>query len=433
MSIPELYQYYLSFPNICTDTRKIERNSLFFALRGENFDANAFAEQALEKGAAYAVIDNPDFKKSEKYLLVEDSLSTLQQLARYHRQQLKIPVIGLTGSNGKTTTKELINSVLSQKFKTLATKGNLNNHIGVPLTLLEIGNDVELAIVEMGANHQKEIELLCSICEPTHGLITNIGKAHLEGFGGIEGVKKGKGELYDFLQAHQGTVFVNDDSPALNEMLKTRNFVKLVKYGTDASNQVMGELLSNEPYLKIRWTYPRGTFEVQSQLTGIYNFENILGAIAIGLDFDLSPAQINAGISNYAPKNNRSQISKTEKNTVIGDYYNANPSSMVLAIDNIAQLKATKKVLILGDMFEVGESTAQEHLNVIRKALAYPFTQVIFIGKHFKEASSDTINALFFTDTDEAYNHLKHQRIEDSLVLVKGSRGMRLEKLMELL
>lgn len=432
MNIAELYTYYLAHPNICTDTRKITDGCLFFALKGDNFDANTFASQALEKGASYVVIDNKDYKANDKCLLVDNTLTTLQQLAAYHRKQLKIPVIGLTGSNGKTTTKELINSVLSQKFKTSATKGNLNNHIGVPLTLLEITSEIEVAIVEMGANHQKEIEMLSEICQPDFGLITNIGKAHLEGFGGIEGVKKGKGELFDYLDTHNGVVFINEDSPSLAEMVLHRNFKKIISYGTGNTSKIKGELIANNPFLKIKWIYKNEAYEVVSQLTGTYNFENILASIAIGLEFDLTPKEINTGISTYAPKNNRSQITKTEKNTVIGDYYNANPSSMILAIENISKLDAAKKILILGDMFEVGETSEKEHLNVLQKASSYNFYQMIFIGKEFKKQSLNS-NALFFDETQQALAHLKEHPINDALILVKGSRGMRLEKLMELL
>jgi UDP-N-acetylmuramoyl-tripeptide--D-alanyl-D-alanine ligase len=432
MTTTELHTYYLSHPTICTDTRKIEPGCLFFALKGANFDANTFASQALENGAAYAVIDDKRYKTSDRCILVEDTLVALQQLATYHRKQLKIPFIGLTGSNGKTTTKELVNSVLSQKFKTLATKGNLNNHIGVPLTLLEIDNSIEIAIVEMGANHQKEIEMLCQICQPNFGLITNIGKAHLEGFGGIEGVKKGKGELYEYLQNNNGLAFINADSPALAEMASQRNLEKTITYGTNNSSKIKGELVDNNPYLKIKWSFDNENHEVVSQLTGTYNFENILAAIAIGLEFGLTPSEINKGITSYTPKNNRSQITKTEKNTVIGDYYNANPSSMVLAIENISKLNANKKVLILGDMFEVGETTGQEHLNVLQKAIAYNFDQVILIGNEFKKQAINA-DAHFFETTSQAFEYLKQNPINNSLVLVKGSRGMKLETLIELL
>lgn len=432
MTIAELYTHYLSHPNICTDTRKITSGCLFFALKGDNFDANTFASEALEKGAAFAVIDDVKHKTSGQFILVDDTLVALQQLATHHRQQLKIPFIGLTGSNGKTTTKELINSVLSEKFKTLATKGNLNNHIGVPLTLLEITNDVEVAIIEMGANHQKEIEMLSQICKPNYGLITNIGKAHLEGFGGIEGVKTGKGELYDFLQSNNGVVFINEDSLALTEMASQRSFQKTISYGTGSTSKIQGELIDNNPYLKIKWSADNETHQVLSQLTGTYNFENILAAIAIGLEFGLTPTEINNGIKTYAPKNNRSQITKTERNTVIGDYYNANPSSMVLAIENISKLNSKKKVLILGDMFEVGETSAEEHLNVLQKATSYSFDQIILIGKEFNKQRINA-DAQFFEETQQAFDYLKNHPITEALVLVKGSRSMKLETLMELL
>lgn len=432
MTIAELYKHYLSHPNICTDTRKITTDCLFFALKGDNFNANTFATQALEKGAAFAIIDDKSYQTNDKCLVVENTLSTLQELAIYHRKQLNIPFIGLTGSNGKTTTKELINSVLSQKFKTHATKGNLNNHIGVPLTLLEIGQDIEVAIIEMGANHQQEIKLLSEICQPNFGLITNIGKAHMEGFGGVEGIKKGKGELYDYLQNHAGVVFINRDSPALTEMASQRKFKETFFYGTNDLSPIKGELTGNDPYLTLKWTNNNQTYEVASQLTGIYNFENILAAITIGLKFGLTAQEINNGIASYAPQNNRSQIIKTVKNTVIGDYYNANPSSMALAIENISRLNAAKKAIIIGDMFEVGETSAEEHLQILQKALSYNFDKVILIGEEFKKLSLNT-GALFFENTPIAYDYLKNNPISETLILLKGSRGMKLESLMELL
>ena len=432
MSISEIYIIYLQHSQICTDTRKITHGCLFFALKGENFDANTFAPQALEKGAAYVVIDNPEFKKSEQYILVDDALIALQELAKHHREQLKIPFIGLTGSNGKTTTKELINAVLSQKFKTLATKGNLNNHIGVPLTLLEINNDVEIAIIEMGANHQKEIEMLSGLCQPNYGLITNVGKAHLEGFGGFEGVKKGKGELFDFLANHNGTVFINKDNPQLMEMAFSRSFNEVIGYGTSSTCEISGELISNNPFLEVKWTSNNETYQVHSQLTGTYNFENILVAVAIGWRFGLSPEEINTGICNYTPQNNRSQIIKTANNTVIGDYYNANPSSMSVALENMAALNADKKVVILGDMFELGDESEKEHQVIIDKAMSYGFDDVIFIGEMFAQLKSSA-KARFFINRKEAIEELKKNKIQNSLILLKGSRGMKLEGLMELL
>ncbi|MBD3748288.1 MAG: UDP-N-acetylmuramoyl-tripeptide--D-alanyl-D-alanine ligase [Sphingobacteriales bacterium] len=432
MSIDNLYKIYQKHSKICTDTRKIAKDCLFFALKGENFDANNFADQALENGAAFVVIDRSEFKKDERYILVGDVLTALQELATYHRKQLNIPVIGLTGSNGKTTTKELINAVLSQKFKTSATKGNLNNHIGVPLTLLEITAEVEIAIIEMGANHQKEIEMLSEIAQPNFGLITNVGKAHLEGFGGFEGVKKGKGELYDFLAKSGGTVFINHDNPHLMEMSASRNFVEIIYYGTQTDDAVKGKLLKNDPFLEVEWTADAQTFEVHSQLTGTYNFENILVAVAMGLRFGLSPDEINEGIKSYSPQNNRSQIIRTANNTVIGDYYNANPTSMLAAIENMAALKANKKVVILGDMFELGDEAKAEHQNIIKKANAYQFNEMIFIGEEFS-ACQASAEANFFKIKEEVVSFLKANPIKDALVLLKGSRGMKLESLMELL
>jgi len=434
MTIPDLYQIYLKHPRINTDTRKITEGCLFFALRGENFDANSFAETALEKGAAFVVIDNPKYKKNDRYILVNDSLMSLQELAKYHRNQLTIPIIGITGSNGKTTTKELIYSILSQKYKTLSTVGNLNNHIGVPLTLLEINANHQIAIIEMGANHQKEIELLCEICRPDFGLITNIGKAHLEGFGGVEGIKKGKGELYDFLEKHKGTAFINNDSDVLTKMAEHRNLTSKIYYGKNPNNNVSGELVLNQPYLEIKWTQDsKENHLVLSQLTGAYNFENILAAIAIGLNFGLSPNEINNGIKNYQPQNNRSQITKTSKNTVVCDFYNANPSSMLVAIENINQLKADKKIVILGDMYELGEETELEHLNMITKALSNAFDRVIFIGDYFYKQKQEFKNGVFFESTQQAADYLKEKNLSDSLVLVKGSRGMKLESLIDYL
>ncbi len=432
MTASKLYEYYLLHPIICTDTRKIISGSLFFALKGENYDANKFAHEALENGAAFAIIDNINYQKDDRFLLVDDTLLALQELANHHRKQLDIPIIGLTGSNGKTTTKELILSVLSQKYKSQATKGNLNNHIGVPLTLLEIKPNCEIAIVEMGANHQQEIADLCGICEPNFGLITNVGKAHLEGFGGFEGVKKGKGELFDYLAKTEGTVFINNDSLFLVEMGAQRKFKTALFYGSGHQNYVSGNLIKNDPFLSIEWEFNNKKYTVHSNLTGSYNFENILAAIAIGLKFDLSATEINQGIANYEPQNNRSQVAKTSKNTVICDYYNANPSSMVVAIENLSKLESSNKVLILGDMFELGEEAKAEHQQVLDTATAKHFHQIILIGKEFSSLESKG-KAQFFETTTEATIALTKNPIKNALVLLKGSRSMKLEELMKLL
>ncbi len=435
MVIEKLYELYLQHPTISTDTRKIAPSSLFFALKGDKFDANTFAQQAIEAGAAYAIIDNAAYRTSEQYILVDDVLETLQDLARCHRKQLQIPVIGLTGSNGKTTSKELINAVLSQKFTTLATQGNLNNHIGVPLTILTINASHQMAVIEMGANHQKEIDLLCSISQPTHGLITNVGKAHLEGFGGIEGVKKGKGELYDHLKAHEGIAFVNSNITDLLKMQQDRDLQKVIHYGRDKQKDtIYGQLTGNAPFLSLRWGIKDVPEEhsVASQLTGEYNLDNILAAICIGHHFGLTPDQINAGVAGYQPRNNRSQITKTATNTLICDYYNANPSSMVVAIDNLNKMAAEHKVLILGDMFEMGEEAAAEHEAIIKAALAAPADEHIFVWNEFYQQKQDQ-QGTYYRTAGEAIAAMQSRPITNSTILIKGSRGMALERLVSLL
>lgn len=440
-SIDQLYQLYLQHPVISTDTRKITPGSLFFALKGENFDANIFAQKAVEAGAAYAIIDNPEYATGERFLLVDDVLTALQDLARHHRRQLNIPVIGLTGTNGKTTTKELINAVLSQKFKTLATQGNLNNHIGVPLTILTIDSSHQMAVIEMGANHQKEIALLCSIAQPTHGLITNVGKAHLEGFGGVEGVKKGKGELYDYLLKSEDRVaFVNSDDKTLLEMQEARGLKNVVYYGKNGHTDklVSGRLLDNSPFLTFKWHDRKSSsYNVKSQLTGSYNLDNILAAICIGCFFGLDSDEINQGIESYQPKNNRSQITKTATNTLICDFYNANPSSMFVAIENIDKVQAGHKVMILGDMFEMGAESAVEHTSVIEKAMSANVDERIFIGKDFSSQQTEVdntnlINTTFYLTAEDAIIGLKTNPITNATILIKGSRGMALERLVDL-
>jgi UDP-N-acetylmuramoyl-tripeptide--D-alanyl-D-alanine ligase len=433
MVTEQLYELFLQHPVISTDTRKIAKDSLFFALKGDKFDANSFAKQAIEAGAAYAIIDNAQYRVSEQYILVDDVLTKLQDLARYHRKQLQIPVIGLTGTNGKTTTKELIKAVLSQHFNTYATEGNLNNHIGVPLSVLSITATHQMAVIEMGANHQKEIEMLCTISQPTHGLITNVGKAHLEGFGGAEGVKIAKGELYDYLQANNGIIFINTDSPILAEMKAKRGLQNTIGYGTQsADNLITGKVTKNAPYVSLEWKGENGiSHEVDSHLTGAYNLDNMLAAICIGTYFKMSDAEINAGLSGYRPTNNRSQITQTASNTLICDYYNANPSSMAVAIDNISTMDAKDKVLVLGDMFELGDESATEHEAIIQKAIAAPVNQRIFIGKAFFDLKQG-FSANFYETTDDAIKALKAMPVKHSTVLLKGSRGMALERLVEL-
>ncbi len=427
--LDSIYQHYLSCHIICTDTRNISPGCLFFALKGDNFDANVFARNALNMGAAYVIIDNPAYQYDDRCLLVEDVLTTLQELAKYHRSQLRIPVIGLTGSNGKTTTKELINAVLSGKYRTFATKGNLNNHIGVPLSILSIKEDIEIAVIEMGANHQKEIEFLCSIAQPTHGLITNIGMAHLDGFGGFEGVKKGKAELFQYLKKESGTAFINRDNPYIMEMSVTTGLDHLVYYGTEGLNFITGQLLTSDPTLSLSWKGRDDSFLVSTHLTGVYNFENILAAICTGAFFNLTADQINKGLEGYFPNNNRSQLTKTETNTVICDFYNANPSSMSAALKNLTSLAAARKVAVIGDMFELGAEAEQQHQEIAALAENSGLDTLILIGKHFY-ALKDSYKGEFFNTPLEAAEWLEANPVKDSLVLLKGSRGMALEQLL---
>ena len=430
--IEQLHQHYLKHPIICTDTRSITEGCLFFALKGDKFDANQFAEKAVEAGAAFAIIDNPDFAKGDQFILVNDVLETLQELAKHHRKQLNIPVIGLTGSNGKTTTKELIRAVLAEHFRVFATKGNLNNHIGVPLSILSIADDIEIAVIEMGANHQKEIELLSSIAQPTHGLISNVGMAHLEGFGGFEGVKKGKAELYAYLSETNGYAFLNAANKDLTEMVTKAGVTNVIRYNVAEEGVVQGLLKNSDPLIEFEWSYNGKTYDAKANLTGTYNFENILAAISIGCFFGLSAEEINKGLADYFPTNNRSQLTKTEKNTVICDFYNANPSSMAAAITNLNGLSAEHKIAILGDMFELGDESAAQHQRIIELAIKNEIGTLIFVGHHFFNAKGDA-HAHFFATPNEASAFIQTQDWKDSLVLLKGSRGMALEQLLPLL
>lgn len=433
MELKALYHLFKQYPVVSTDTRHILPDSLFFALKGSNFNGNEFAEQALASGAAYAIIDEEQYQQDDRFVLVENVLETLQALAHYHRRQLDIPFIGVTGTNGKTTTKELLNAVLSKKFKTYATHGNLNNHIGVPLTLLAIDQHIEIAIIEMGANHVGEIDFLCRIAEPTHGLISNVGKAHLEGFGSFEGVKKTKGELYDWLQDNKGTLFLQADNLFLTEMAGRRQFKQVVKYGFSDSNAVIGRLIKANPLLQIEW-HLQGSedlFQADTQLTGAYNIENFLAAIAIGHYFNVPLVNINAAISEYKPTNNRSQITKTDRNTVICDYYNANATSMEAALANMRIVEAEHKVVILGDMFELGAESFDEHKKVIAYAKTIRDARLIFVGKAFCEHNE--IGGEFFETTNDVKMALANEPISDSTILLKASRGMAFEKLLEVL
>jgi UDP-N-acetylmuramoyl-tripeptide--D-alanyl-D-alanine ligase len=426
MQIHEIYQLFLGNPLICTDTRKLLPNSLFFALKGGNFNGNLFADQALESGAAFAIVDEPQGKDDSRKILVDDALTCLQQLATYHRQQLNIPVLGITGSNGKTTSKELIAAVLKKKFNTYFTQGNLNNHIGVPLTLLALNKSHEFAVVEMGANHQKEIELLAAIAEPNFGLITNIGKAHLEGFGGIEGVKKGKGELYDFLKSKNHLVFIQHDNPTLVEILK--NYHNVFTYGTTSTNQVQGFAKMNNEFLEVDILKPNN-FSIQTQLTGDYNLDNVLSAVAIGTYFNINTELIKEAIENYVPDNQRSQIIKKGELTIVLDAYNANPTSMLAALNNFECAFAGKKTLALGEMRELGEESSSEHLKIAERASKINTLKVITVGPLFEEAAMK-FNFIHFNTSHEAAAYLKSNLINGTL-LIKGSRGSKMEVIME--
>lgn len=431
----ELYQYFLQCDGISTDTRKIKANSLFFALKGGIYNGNQFAQEALNKGARYAVIDDAYFKNSEQCLLVENVLKTVQELANFHRKQYQTPFLAITGTNGKTTTKELINVVLNTKFGTKATQGNLNNHIGVPLTLLEVNANTAMAVIEMGANRVGDIQELCSIAEPNFGLITNIGLAHLEGFGSFEGVLRAKSELYDYLLKKGGTAFINAQNPILQNMGKRfeRNEnAKVIYYGTKDSFY-HAEMLSASPYI----TYKTETGEIiKTKLLGGYNFDNILAALCVGKYFGVDMALAHRVVADYSPTNNRSQVIEKECNTIILDAYNANPSSMKAALENFEQMSVGNKVVILGDMFELGKFSEEKHKEVVDLVQNMNFQQAFFCGQAFcssKNASQS--NKLFhFFETKEILKHyLKDNILKNSYLLIKGSRGMGLESLIEVI
>ncbi len=426
MEIRQLYKLYQQYPTICTDSREVPDHSLFFALKGENFDGNRFAQEALEKGAAYAIIDDSQYKKGEHYILVDDSLATLQHLAAYHRRQFDIPVVGITGSNGKTTTKELITQVLSGQYKAYGTKGNLNNHIGLPLSLLEIQYSTEIAVLEMGANHQGEIQQLAEIAHPTHGLITNIGKDHLEGFGGVEGVKWAKGELFNYIKANEGTIFVNADDDKVVQLGKE---ISQITYGIEKESvDYSGKIDQVSPAVTL--TVSPLEITIKSQLVGDYNGENILAAVAVADYFDVSPAIIKKQIENYQPRMNRSQLIRVEGNLVWLDAYNANPVSMKAAISNFLQLKGDKKIAILGDMLELGEYSFDEHKMIVEYIQQTELDTVILVGKEFKQVS-DYIECLHFNNVEELRDWWKQQSITDAKILIKGSRGLHLEQLFQ--
>ena len=423
MDIETLYQIYKSHPIVSTDTRNISKGCIFFALKGESFNGNEFAKDALEKGAAYAIIDEEKHKVSNKYLLVENVLTTLQQLANYHRKQFNIPFIGITGTNGKTTTKEFINAILSKKYKTTYTQGNLNNHIGVPLTLLSISNDCEIAIIEMGANHIGEIEFLCKIAEPNYGIITNIGTAHIEGFGSVDGIKKTKNELFQFIEASNGEVFVNSNDSTLSQLSSnlTRN-----TYGNKNADCI-GKLITSMPFISLEWN----NTTITSNLYGSYNYTNILAAICIGNHFKVSAEFIKKAIEEYSPNNNRSQIVEIDGNTIFLDAYNANPTSMNAAIDTFIENTSENKLMILGDMLELGNISIDEHQTIVNK-VEQSKINTLFIGNEFNSITNK-YNFTYLKDVTEAIDWIKHSGLVHYQILIKGSRGIRLEGIVEYL
>jgi UDP-N-acetylmuramoyl-tripeptide--D-alanyl-D-alanine ligase len=424
MSIQTLYDIYKQYPSVQTDTRILKQGDIFFALKGDNFNGNTFVRKAIEAGAAYAVIDEKEFEIPGKTILVEDVLQSLQQLAKYHREQFRIPFIAVTGSNGKTTTKELIHTVLSSSFKTYTTEGNLNNHIGIPLTILKIRSDAEMAVIEMGANHQKEIEGYCIYTLPTHGLITNAGKAHLEGFGGPEGVKKGKGELFDYLRVNHGTAFIMHDYDYLREMSKGISII--ITYGTHDA-QTTGNVIKSEPFLEVKIDNFKDGI-IRTNLVGDYNLPNVLAAVAIGRHFNVNEKKIRSAIEKYTPSNSRSQLIEKGTNKIILDAYNANPSSMKLAIENFAKLHADNKVLLLGAMAELGRDSLDEHKSIITLIKKYNWKQVALVGGDFTKTEHPFLQ---FNSSSEAKEWLTSQNFKNSYFLIKGSRSMQMEKVLE--
>jgi len=427
MMIEELYKIYQQYPSVQTDTRKLKPGDIFFALKGPNFNGNSFAKQAIANGAAHVVIDEKEFEMPGKTFLVPDVLAALQELALHHRNQFNVPFIAITGSNGKTTTKELIHAVLSSAFRTYTTEGNLNNHIGVPLTILKINSDAEMVVIEMGANHLGEIASYCKIALPTHGLITNCGKAHLEGFGGIEGVKKGKGELFDHLRTlTHGFAFVMWDYDYLREMSK--GISGIIKYGTEENDHVIGKVFRNDPFLQVEITQGLDDRIISTQLVGEYNLPNVLAAVTVGKFFEVPEKKIRSAIENYTPSNSRSQLVEKNSNKIILDAYNANPSSMKLAIENFANKNAENKILILGAMAELGKESLQEHAGIIDLIKKYSWKEVVLVGGDFLHLSHPFLS---FENSLKAKEWFRQQHFQNSYVLVKGSRSMQMEKVLE--
>lgn len=432
MEVSELYQIFLQYPRITTDSRNCSQNSIFIALKGANFNGNEFALSALEKGCAYAVVDEKEYydASNNRLILVDDCLKTLQQLANYHRRQLGVKIIAITGTNGKTTTKELIATILSEVHNVLYTQGNLNNHIGVPLTLLQLTNRHNLAVIEMGASHPGEIRELANIVEPNFGIITNVGKAHLEGFGSFEGVLHTKGELFDFLRSREdNTVFINNENPYINSIA---DGLLKIKYGTEDGLYVNGQMISSNPFMTFKWKAGKnGEYsEIKTNLIGAYNFENAMAAVTIGRFFGVDAKHIKKALENYRPSNNRSQFKKTGNNQLIIDAYNANPTSMTAALSNFNKMQANNKMLILGDMRELGVESQAEHQKIIDMIVEYGFNDVILVGTQFTETRN---NFKCYPNVIALSEDLKKHCPSNKTILIKGSNGIHLEKIIDLL
>ncbi|GAA0752226.1 UDP-N-acetylmuramoyl-tripeptide--D-alanyl-D-alanine ligase [Psychroflexus lacisalsi] len=425
-NISDLYSKFLESSGICTDTRKLKKNSIYFALKGENFDGNEYADQALERGALLAVVDDKNQKDDSK-VIVEDVLLTLQELANFHRKQIDIPILAITGSNGKTTTKKLVLEVLSKEFKVKATEGNLNNHIGVPLTLLSFTAELDFGIVEMGANHQKEIESLCNIAEPNYGYITNFGKAHLEGFGGIEGVIKGKSELYDYLIENDGLIFFNrDDEIQVEKAIQHKNY----SIGEKSLSDCQVVLMETQPFVTVEYS----NLIIETKLVGSYNFKNVSASIGIGRYFGVDKENIKQAIENFVPEEMRSQIIEKNGKHILLDAYNANPTSMKAVLESFKQMKGDHKTVILGDMFEIGEDSVKEHFHILDTCQYLGFENILVCGERFHKVSSEFENVIGFKTTSDLQKYIEEDisRIS-SPILVKGSRGMKLESIMDVL
>ena len=431
MQIEQLYELFLNHPVITIDSRIVSKGCLFFALKGDHFNGNQFASKAIENGAAFAIIDDNKFANDSRFIIVDDVLQTLQKLANYHRKKLKIPVLAITGTNGKTTTKELISAVLKQKYKLTYTQGNLNNHIGVPLTLLSMKSDTEFAIIEMGANHMYEIKLLCEIAEPDYGLITNIGKAHLEGFGSFENIIKTKVELYDFVDSVGGTLFYNAENPILNEKVKNIS-TKSVFYGNVDNSNCMASIGSANPFVTLEIKQNNTKYAIQTKLIGNYNLENILAAVCIGTHFGVKQDLIKIAIESYTPTNNRSQFIQSNTNTIFLDAYNSNPTSLKASLLNFLELKVEHRSLILGDMLELGSDAEKEHENIIEIIEKQQFERVILVGGIFSKINAPP-TFVRFTNVSQAILWLEKNRINNSNILIKGSRGIQLERIVEYL